>query len=534
VAGEPSDTRIDGAIRALTGDDQRLTYIPGFLNEQAFWEVLANVEWVVLPYEQIVSSGVLVAALQMSRRILSPTPIGGLPLYGHASGSPDWVTVDPWDDETAIARWLTAADLQRPGSPTTLNLPTWDAAAETMTAFYRELVSSRPENERRSHSAGPPSPNPTPVFAPLTAGDPFDFGTHSNDFLLRREQALATETFLVRVPGLGAVPEHVHTDMEQTFVFVSGVGEATLSRDDGPVIRRTCVPGDMVFVPTGWRHSVTALTLEGVAYVTVNAFVPGADRIGDSAVSHASIALTGFEASRPPAPSPSDAPETASALALFRTAETAFLADDDLQRARAQDFTALQATLTREPSTYRVRRTGPFEYVRTVTARPRVLTAALADVLFGAVAGRAPVYVEGSQSPISAKLPCSESDVDVLLAVDSAEQLIAAHEALNALKRVAGRLPAPLSPGVVHIDWLRLPNFYTALSLDPASPDRRWWDATESERLEEADRRLRRSLTQLDDVAELRDLLGRSLALAGLTDVAVDEWRLIPRWRGYV
>lgn len=68
-----------------------------------------------------------------------------------------------------------------------------------------------------------------PVYAPATAGRPFDFGAHANDFLVGREQSCATETFLVRVPGGGAVPEHEHPDMEQTFVFLSGVGIAALS-----------------------------------------------------------------------------------------------------------------------------------------------------------------------------------------------------------------------------------------------------------------------------------------------------------------
>ncbi|MBV9160853.1 MAG: hypothetical protein JO309_01190 [Pseudonocardiales bacterium] len=49
-----------------------------------------------------------------------------------------------------------------------------------------------------------------PVHARSTDGEVFDFGTHANDFLVRREESLATETFLVRVPGGGAVPEHVH------------------------------------------------------------------------------------------------------------------------------------------------------------------------------------------------------------------------------------------------------------------------------------------------------------------------------------
>src|ERR1044072_2932848 len=93
-----------------------------------------------------------------------------------------------------------------------------------------------------------------PIHAKVTAGEPFDFGTHANDFLGSREHALATETFLVRVPGGGAVPEHVHSDMEQTFVFLSGVGRATLTKHD-EIRSFHCVPGDTVFVPTGWHHS---------------------------------------------------------------------------------------------------------------------------------------------------------------------------------------------------------------------------------------------------------------------------------------
>jgi quercetin dioxygenase-like cupin family protein len=72
-----------------------------------------------------------------------------------------------------------------------------------------------------------------------------------------------TETFLVRVPGGGGVPEHVHTDMEQTFGFVSGVRETTLSRGGEQARRFGCVPGDVVFVPAGWRHTVLAQSVAG-------------------------------------------------------------------------------------------------------------------------------------------------------------------------------------------------------------------------------------------------------------------------------
>ncbi|MBV9025073.1 MAG: cupin domain-containing protein [Streptomycetaceae bacterium] len=212
----------------------------------------------------------------------------------------------------------------------------------------------------------------TPLHVPYTAGEPFEFGSHSNDFLLRREQALATETFTVRIPGQGAVPEHVHTDMEQTFLFLAGVGEASLRRGDD-VRRHTCRPGDMLFVPTGWHHTVAAPGIEGCVYVTVNAFLPEGDRIGDSAIEHAEIAAAGFRTNTPTGAFPSaDGLDT---VALLRCAEAAFRLDLGGVRMWPQDFTAFDATLTGDPDTYRVRRLGPFEYVTPVTPVPRVLDA---------------------------------------------------------------------------------------------------------------------------------------------------------------
>ncbi len=369
---------------------------------------------------------------------------------------------------------------------------------------------------------------PTPVHCRITDGDPFDFGTHANDFLLPRERSLATETFLVRVPGGGSVPEHVHTDMEQTFVFISGVGEATLTRDGAPPQRFECLPGDMVFVPTKWRHTVAARSIEGVVYVTVNAFVPAVERVGDSALAHAVAVSPGFQNVQQ-----ASGIDAAGPLAVFRTAETGFRVDDRGERMWARDFTALAATLRRDPNSYRVRRVGPFEYVKPVRPRPRILTPELADALFAAVGGLLPVYVEGSQSPISVKEPCDESDLDVLVAVETADDVSVARKALDSLADLADRVPVPLSLGVVHAAWLKLPNFYTVLSLDPASPDRVWWTADADDRLCEAVRRVSEGVRSTGDPRVIRQLLDRSLAAAGIADEAIDEWRLIPRWGGY-
>src|SRR5262245_20260015 len=95
----------------------------------------------------------------------------------------------------------------------------------------------------------------TPTRGSMWDGDRFDFGTHVNEFLIRREDAVASEAFLVRVPPRGATPLHVHPDMEQTFVIVSGSGEL----GTGPGVGRApvaCRAGDVVFIPTDVPHTL--------------------------------------------------------------------------------------------------------------------------------------------------------------------------------------------------------------------------------------------------------------------------------------
>lgn len=361
-----------------------------------------------------------------------------------------------------------------------------------------------------------------PVHAPATAGAPFDFGSHFNDILVPREDTRATEVFTVRVPGSGGcVPLHVHEEMEQTFVFLAGVGEAFMSRD-GAANQYRCRPGDVLFVPTGWHHQVSSPGPEGVVYLTVNSFLPHVARVGDTALEHAQIADQGFDRTTVTAALPG-------ALEVFRCAESRFRPDPAAVRVWP-DEGALDTTLTQPPDSYRVRKVGPFEYATAVTPVPRLLDPALADELH-ALASGVPVYVEGSQSPLSAKAPHAGSDLDILLSVTSPADLPAAREAVQRLAAFAQARGLPLSPGIVHRDWLDLPNFYSAVDLDPASDQRRWLTAGAGERTTEAARRQREALALLEHPEDVADLLARSLDLAGCTDAA-SEWRITPRWQG--
>ena len=359
-----------------------------------------------------------------------------------------------------------------------------------------------------------------PVHIPATAGERYGFGTHANDFLIPRENAAAAEVFTTAVPGGSAVPLHVHPDMEQTFVFLTGAGNAYLAQD-GIERRFPCRPGDVLFVPVGWHHQVSAVSADGVVYVTVNAFLPGVARIGDTALSHAATAGDGFDRATAAAAAPG-------AVDVSRCAEARFRPDRDGTRVWP-DEGPLDATLTRAPGEYRVRRCGPFEYVTPAEPVPRTLDVSLADELH-ALAGNLQVLVEGSQSPLSAKPPEPGSDIDILLAVSSPDELTAARETAGRLCQFARQRNLPLEPGVVHPGWLSLPGFYSAVDLDPAAGDRRWFTASEEQRLQEASRRQQAAMKRMEDPEQIENILARSLAVAGRAD-KVQEWRITPRWR---
>jgi mannose-6-phosphate isomerase-like protein (cupin superfamily) len=359
-----------------------------------------------------------------------------------------------------------------------------------------------------------------PTCAHFTEGEPFDFGTHANDFLLKREDSLATETFLVRVPGRGSVPAHTHTDMEQTFVFISGCGTAVLTKDEKTRTYQ-CGPGTVVFVPTGWEHSVIAESPEGVRYVTVDAFIPGIERIGQTATGHAEAVADNF-------PEPTLRGRLSS-TEIFRTAENSYSFHSGAWV--PNDFGSLESTARRLPSRYRVERVGPFEIVRSVAPTHAQFTIAHADAVFNAVDAEVGLFVEGSQSPLSVKSPYKDSDIDLLIAVPDRDGLASAQHARDAIEKVCAELSAPISIGIVLDSWLTLPGFYSAVSLNPESGDRRWWSATESERITEAETRLRRGLDLLEDPEAVKEVFRASLAAQGLSAETVLEWRISPRWQ---
>ncbi|MBI1758337.1 MAG: cupin domain-containing protein [Actinobacteria bacterium] len=364
-----------------------------------------------------------------------------------------------------------------------------------------------------------------PAHSSFTDGDPFDLGTHANDFHVRRENSLATETFTVRVPGGGEVPCHVHDDMEQTFVFISGIGEAILARGDDQR-RYRCRPGDVLFVPTGWSHGVAAASPEGCVYVTVDSFVPHSHRVGQDADEHARIAAAGFREREKQATSVLSHLDDA---ALLRAAEASFRPSGDGRL--WCDPGPLRAVSDRDPGTYRIRTIGPFEYAASTTPTSPLMDTALADRIHATVAGRLPVFVEGSQSPLSIKPPHPGSDLDILLAVENPRDLTVARHVVGDILTLTPDVPLRVSPGVVYTGWLRLPFLYSAVNLAPDHPDRRWFTATTDTRRAEILHRQRTAMQALTTPGTPERLLREGLRLAG-EGHDVLEWRLVPRWKG--
>lgn len=105
-------------------------------------------------------------------------------------------------------------------------------------------------------------------------GNRFDFEGHINEFLLRREEARALESFLVVVEPGKQTHLHSHQEMEQLFLVVAGQGVVS---DGGGGQVLTMNRNDLIFVPTEQPHQIRAVsTDQALVYVCINGFQSGA------------------------------------------------------------------------------------------------------------------------------------------------------------------------------------------------------------------------------------------------------------------
>lgn len=115
----------------------------------------------------------------------------------------------------------------------------------------------------------------------------YNFPTHINDIVIPREEASASECFMVIIEKDKALPLHKHEDCEQIYYILKGEGKLEV-RPDGE--ERTEVfdvhPRQVVRIPPNTWHRVFALSEGGINYFCIDCFPNGFDPAEPTCESH--------------------------------------------------------------------------------------------------------------------------------------------------------------------------------------------------------------------------------------------------------
>ena len=114
---------------------------------------------------------------------------------------------------------------------------------------------------------------PTYVFHPRDAIR-YRFPTHTNDLIMDRREAAASEAFFVILEPGEAPPLHVHPDAEQVFFVLEGRAEMTVHAAGGPDTV-ALQPGDFVRTPPGMYHAVKNTGADRFTYLSIDCFTAG-------------------------------------------------------------------------------------------------------------------------------------------------------------------------------------------------------------------------------------------------------------------
>lgn len=102
----------------------------------------------------------------------------------------------------------------------------------------------------------------------------YRFPTHTNDLIMDRGDATASEAFFVVLQPGESPPLHVHNDAEQVFFVLQGEGELTVGQrkqETFPVRE-----GDLVRTPPGVHHAIRCCGPERFVYLSIDCFISGA------------------------------------------------------------------------------------------------------------------------------------------------------------------------------------------------------------------------------------------------------------------
>lgn len=103
--------------------------------------------------------------------------------------------------------------------------------------------------------------------------DRYRFPTHTNDLIMDRREAAASEAFFVILEPGEAPPLHVHEDAEQVFFVLEGEAELTVGKDDQRTFPLRV--GDFVRTPPGTYHAVRCHGSDRFVYLSIDCFTAG-------------------------------------------------------------------------------------------------------------------------------------------------------------------------------------------------------------------------------------------------------------------
>ena len=112
----------------------------------------------------------------------------------------------------------------------------------------------------------------------------YRFPTHTNDLVMDRSQATASEVFIVVLEPGEAPPRHKHDDTEQVFYVLSGTGRLEIGT---PPEQVRVTGGDVVRIPVGTFHRIFCDGNVPLRYLAIDCFPggrPGAEPTWDDHV----------------------------------------------------------------------------------------------------------------------------------------------------------------------------------------------------------------------------------------------------------
>src|SRR2546423_2981022 len=117
----------------------------------------------------------------------------------------------------------------------------------------------------------------TQYVFPTTSLTRYRFPTHTNDLVMDRSQATASEVFVVVLEPGEAPPMHKHHDTEQIFYITEGRGRLEIGKttDDKSPESFDVKSGDVVRIPVNSPHRIHCVGNTPMKYIAIDCFPSG-------------------------------------------------------------------------------------------------------------------------------------------------------------------------------------------------------------------------------------------------------------------